>query len=86
MLKEKFFDEIAGKIAGAIASSPAKDVEKNIRAMMASAFTKLDLVTREEFEIQQDLLVKSREKLTELENRIAELERKSGADNPQDAL
>lgn len=86
MLKEKFFDEIAGKIAAAIANSPAKDVEKNVRAMMASAFTKLDLVTREEFEIQQALLVKSREKLAELENRIAELERKAGGGNPQDAL
>ncbi|SFN50109.1 hypothetical protein SAMN05660284_01652 [Formivibrio citricus] len=86
MLKEKFFDEIAGKIAAAIANSPAKDVEKNVRAMMASAFTKLDLVTREEFEIQQALLVKSREKLSELESRIAELERKAGGDNPQDAL
>jgi hypothetical protein len=86
MLKEKFFDDIASKIAAAIANSPAKDVEKNVRAMMASAFTKLDLVTREEFEIQQELLLKSREKLTELENRIAELERKAGTDNPQDAL
>ncbi len=86
MLKEKFFDEIASKIAAAIANSPAKDVEKNVRAMMASAFTKLDLVTREEFEIQQDVLVKSREKLSELENRIAELERKTGGDNPQDAI
>lgn len=86
MLKEKFFDEIASKIATAIANSPAKDVEKNVRAMMASAFTKLDLVTREEFEIQQALLLKSREKLTELENRIAELERKAGTDNPQDAM
>ena len=86
MLKEKFFDDIASKIAAAIANSPAKDVEKNVRAMMASAFTKLDLVTREEFEIQQELLLKSREKLTELENRLAELERKAGTDNPQDAL
>lgn len=86
MLKEKFFDDIASKIAAAIANSPAKDVEKNVRAMMASAFTKLDLVTREEFETQQELLLKSREKLTELENRIAELERKAGTDNPQDAL
>lgn len=86
MLKEKIFDDIASKIAAAIANSPAKDVEKNVRAMMASAFTKLDLVTREEFEIQQELLLKSREKLTELENRLAELERKAGTDNPQDAL
>lgn len=86
MLKEKIFDEIASKISEAIAASPAKDMEKNVRAMLSSAFTKLDLVTREEFEIQQQVLVKSREKLTELETRIAELETKLHGSNPQDAL
>ena len=86
MLKDKFFDEIASKISDAIAASPAKDVEKNVRAMMSSAFTKLDLVTREEFEIQQDVLAKSREKLTALEQRVTELEAKLNASNPQDAL
>ncbi|MBE9608396.1 accessory factor UbiK family protein [Chitinilyticum piscinae] len=86
MLKEKLFDEIAGKISDVIAASPAKDVEKNVRAMMASAFTKMDLVTREEFEVQQEVLVRSREKLTELEARIAELEARLQTNNPQDAL
>jgi len=86
MLKDKLFDEIANKISDVIAASPAKDVEKNVRAMMASAFTKLDLVTREEFEIQQDVLVKTREKLAELENRIALLEKTAAPDNPQDAI
>lgn len=86
MLKDKLFDEISAKISDAIAASPAKDIEKNVRAMMASTFTKLDLVTREEFEIQQEVLAKTREKLTELEARIAELEKKTGGDNPQDAL
>ncbi len=46
MLKDKFFDEIAGKISAAIAASPAKDVEKNVRALMAGTFARLDLVTR----------------------------------------
>jgi ubiquinone biosynthesis accessory factor UbiK len=86
MLKDKLFDEIANKISDVIAASPAKDVEKNVRAMMASAFTKLDLVTREEFEIQQEVLVKTREKLAELENRIALLEKTTAPDNPQDAI
>ncbi len=86
MLKDKIFDEIASKISEAIAASPAKDVEKNVRALMASAFTRLDLVTREEFEIQQQVLVKSREKLTELETRIAELEARVHGSNPQDAI
>ncbi|AOY00995.1 accessory factor UbiK family protein [Jeongeupia sp. USM3] len=86
MLKEKFFDEISSKISEAIAASPAKDVEKNVRAMMASAFTRMDLVTREEFEIQQDVLARTREKLTELEARVNALEGKLLAGNPQDAL
>jgi len=86
MLKDKLFDEIANKISDVIAASPAKDVEKNVRAMMASAFTKLDLVTREEFDIQQEVLVKTREKLVDLENRIALLEKNTGPDNPQDAI
>lgn len=86
MLKEKIFDEIASKISEAIAASPAKDVEKNVRAMLTSAFARLDLVTREEFEIQQQVLVKSREKLTELETRVAELEAKVHGSNPQDVM
>lgn len=86
MLKDKLFDEIASKISDVIAASPARDVEKNVRALMTSAFTKLDLVTREEFEIQQEILVKTREKLAELENRIALLEKTMGPDNPQDAI
>ncbi len=86
MLKDKFFDEIAGKISAAIAASPAKDVEKNVRALMAGTFARLDLVTREEFDIQQQVLVKSREKLAALESRVAELEARLNAGNPQDEL
>lgn len=86
MLKDRFFDEIASKISDAIAASPAKDMEKNVRAMLSSTFTKLDLVTKEDFDIQQDVLLKSREKLAELESRIAVLEEKLHGSNPQDAL
>ncbi|GGP23882.1 accessory factor UbiK family protein [Silvimonas iriomotensis] len=86
MIKEKLFDEIANKISDAIASSPAKDVEKNVRAMMSTAFTKLDLVTREEFEIQQEVLARSREKLAELEARVLDLEQRLHGANPQDSI
>lgn len=86
MFKDKFFDEIASKISEVIAASPARDVEKNVRAMMSTTFAKLDLVTQEEFLIQQDVLLKTREKLVELEARIAELEQKTGLDNPQDGI
>ncbi len=74
MLNPKVLDEIAGKFSELIANSPAKDIEKNVRAMMASMFTKLDLVTREEFDVQKEVLATARAMLAELEARIAELE------------
>lgn len=86
MLKDKFFDDIASRISDAIANSPAKDVEKNVRAMMSSAFTKMDLVTREEFDIQQEVLARSREKLAELEARVLDLEQRLTGGNPQDSM
>lgn len=86
MLKDKFFDDISSKISEAIAASPAKDVEKNIRAMMGTAFNKMDLVTREEFEIQQEVLARTRETLTQLEARVADLEMRLQTNNPQDGI
>lgn len=86
MLKDKFFDDIGNKISEAIAASPAKDVEKNLRAMMGSAFNKMDLVTREEFEIQQEVLARTRETLTQMEARVAELEMRLQTNNPQDGI
>jgi ubiquinone biosynthesis accessory factor UbiK len=86
MLKDKFFDDIANKISEAIAASPAKDVEKNLRAMMGSAFNKMDLVTREEFEIQQEVLARTRETLTQMEARVADLEIRLQTNNPQDGI
>jgi BMFP domain-containing protein YqiC len=71
---QKLLDEIGGKISQAISNSPAKDIEKNVRTMMQSALQKLDLVTREEFDVQQEVLLRTREKLIELESRVAQLE------------
>jgi len=79
MLNAKMFEEINAKVSKIIADSPAKDIEKNVRAMMGAVFTKMDLVTREEFDVQVELLKRTREKLDALELRVAELERgKSG--------
>lgn len=74
MLSQKLFEEISAKISDTIAASPAKDIEKNIKAMMASTFSRMDLVTREEFDVQQEVLVRTREKLTALEARLSRLE------------
>ncbi|NNM83491.1 MAG: accessory factor UbiK family protein [Burkholderiales bacterium] len=75
MFNQKLLDEIGAKVNEVIAASPAKDVEKNVRAMLSGLFSKMDLVTREEFDVQKEVLLRTREKLTALEARIAELEK-----------
>jgi BMFP domain-containing protein YqiC len=75
MLNAKMFEEINAKVSQIIADSPARDVEKNVRALMGAVFTKMDLVSREEFDIQVELLKRTREKLDALELRVAELEK-----------
>ncbi len=74
MSAPRILEDIGAKLSELAASSPAKDIEKNVKAMMGSAFGKLDLVTREEFDIQREMLAHARLKLGELENRVAELE------------
>ena len=69
-----FFNDLQGKINQAIESSPAKDIEKNVKAMMTQGFSKLDLVTREEFDIQNQILAKTRAKLDALKLRVQQLE------------
>ena len=71
MFDKKFFDDINAKISEVIANSPAKDIEKNMKAMMMAMFAKLDLVTREEFDTQVKVLQRTREKLDALEARLA---------------
>ncbi|MDP2759125.1 MAG: accessory factor UbiK family protein [Sideroxyarcus sp.] len=68
MLNTKFFEEMSSKLNEAVANSPARDFEKNARALLAQGFAKLDLVTREEYEV---LALR----LDKLEKRLAELEK-----------
>jgi len=75
MLNQKVIEEISGKINEALAASPAKDMEKNVRAVLSGVFARLDLVTREEFDVQREVLARTREKLELLEAKIAELEK-----------
>ena len=74
MFNPKSLDEIAAKLSETVANSPVKDFEKNARALLAQGFAKLDLVTREEFDIQSQLLIRAQEKLAELEAKISALE------------
>ncbi len=75
MTNHKLLDELGARIREVMANSPARDIENNLRAMLAAAFARLDLVTRQEFDVQSDVLARTREKLTQLEARLAELER-----------
>jgi len=74
-----FFTDLQNKINQAIENSPAKDIEKNVKAMMTQGFARLDLVTREEFDVQAQVLAKTRSKLEALEARVAELEARLSA-------
>ena len=75
MVNEKLFDEVGARIKEVLANSPVRDIETNMRAMLAATFARLDLVTREEFDVQSDVLARTREKLVQLEARLAELEK-----------
>lgn len=76
MLNPKMLDEMSKKVSEILAQSPAKDIEKNARALLASLFARLDLITREEFDVQQEALKRTRDKLAEMEKRVAELEQR----------
>ena len=74
MMSLSFIENLSIKIKGALANSPAGDMEKNIHALLQSAFTKLALVSREEFDVQAEVLRKTREKLDALEKKLSALE------------
>ncbi len=73
-MNEKFFSELSRRLADFAASNPARDLERNFRALLASAFARLDLVSREEYDVQAQVLARTREKLAGLEARVRELE------------
>ena len=79
MFDPKAIDNLAERIAGAIPpglTNLKEDVEKNVHALLQSGLSKLDLVSREEFEVQKAVLAKTRARLEELEKRVAELEQR----------
>jgi BMFP domain-containing protein YqiC len=77
MFDAKTIDELANRLAGVIPpglNNLKEDLEKNFHAILQTALGKLDLVTREEFEVQKMVLAKTRAKLEDLERRVAALE------------
>jgi len=79
MQRANFLDDLAARISALLSASPVQDVEKNVRALVRSVLGRLDLVTREEFDVQTKLLARAREQLAALEARVAELERRQNA-------
>ncbi len=75
MLDPKTLEEFGAKMSALLANSPARDLETNAKAMLGGLLGKLDLVTREEFDIQAQLLARTRERLQALEARVEALEK-----------
>lgn len=79
-MQKRPFDDLSERVSALLRDTPIGDVEKNLRALLASWFDRLELVTREDFEIQRMLLEEASTRLAALEARIAELEsRRRGA-------
>lgn len=77
MIDPKILDDLAKRLADALPSGIRdlqRDVEKNFRAVLQAGFSKLDLVTREEFEVQAALLNRTRSKVDALEKQVADME------------
>ena len=75
-MNEKILHDIDQRMREVFAQSPAADLEKNLRALLTSFFARLDLVTREEFDVQRQVLLRTREKLARMEAHVSELERR----------
>ncbi len=75
-MNDKLLGDIAARLSQLAANNPAREFEKNSRALLGTAFAKLDLVTREEFDVQSDVLARARARVAELEARVDELESK----------
>ena len=75
MIDQKAFEELRARMEQLLARTPAKDVEKNMRALLTAFLNRLELVTREEFDVQTEVLQRTREQLAQLEAKVALLER-----------
>ena len=82
MLDPKMLEDFGAKMSALLANTPARDIEKNAKAMLSGFFGKLDLVTREEFDVQAQVLARTREKLQALEARVDALKKPARASKP----
>ncbi len=75
MVDKQTLQEISQKIKNIVADSPISDIEENINALLKGMFTKMDLITREEFDVQTGVLKKTREKLEAIEKKLSKIEK-----------
>ena len=78
MLNTTSLDELAARIGKVIESSPAKDLERNVKALLQAGLAKLDVIPRQEFDTQAHVLLRTRELLEALETRVTQLEARLG--------
>lgn len=79
MKPDALFKDMQAKIDELLRNSPIKDVERNVKAVLNQGMAKLDVVTREDFDIQSQVLARTRERLEALERRVAVLEQQAAA-------
>ncbi len=82
MTDPRLIEEIGAKLSEILAASPARDVERNVRALLASFLDRFDLVTREDFEVQKRVLERAQARIGELESRVGQLEAGQAKDAP----
>lgn len=82
MFDPKLLDDLVSRVSALVAATPVADVEKNLRALLTAALGRLDLVSREEFDLQRLALDRARERLAALEAQVAVLEAARGTTSP----
>jgi len=83
MIDKTLFEELNERVGEALRNSPVQDLERNLRALLAAWLDRLDVVLREDFEVQKKLLERAQAKLADLERRIAELESRGRSQRPR---
>jgi BMFP domain-containing protein YqiC len=77
-MNAKFIDELNARVVSFLQQTPAAEISQNLKAALTASLSRLDLVTREDFDVQTQVLARTREMLAALESRVAELERQPG--------
>jgi len=83
VIDKTLFEDLNERLGEALRNSPAQDIERNLRALLAAWLDRLDVVLREDFEVQKKLVERAQAKLADLERRIAELESRGQSQRPR---